>query len=519
MTPSYLKVLLDGDESFFAPPLILLEAGATHELNRHPTCRLRYRQPPAARVFYESHLGGSLEIRAVDEEGAELQLFKGILQQVEAEWEMSGACLLTFIGTGASYKLDTFNRSQTFNEMSLQGAVSHLLDAQAGSYTCSEPSGNLTMVQYAETDWSFAHRILDRHRGFLRPVGGQIDVYDEFQGDPVQLPWRTENGLQVFRTSGKVVPYLLYGVNFSTKEATSHQVEMESADVPAEDSLPNLRSGAKSGSDTNGLASGLWNKFLSRDHTQFDDELDLESQRQLIHSCTAYGESRTPEVFIGNKVEVTGELDPTGKYGVFKLEHEWVPGHGYRNRFWCTPYKKYVDAVRPATERWYGPVIARVIDTVHPDRIAYVRVRFLWENNSDSGWIPVLTPNAGEKRGICFVPEIGDEVYVAFRDGDPCRPYIAGSLWNGVDTAPLDDVFGGEANSNDVKRIVTRSGNRIVFDDKGGNESVIVAGPQHVRVSLFDGGRTLVLHSDGNIHINAGGTVHIKASKFLREIG
>ena len=125
----------------------------------------------------------------------------------------------------------------------------------------------------------------------------------------------------------------------------------------------------------------------------------------------------------------------------------------------------------------------------------------------------------GADRGICFVPELGDEVYVAFRDGDPCRPYVIGSLWNGVDTAPLEDVFGGEASHNDVKRIVTKSGNRIVFDDVSGNETVVVAGPQHVRVSLFDGDRTLVLHSDGDIHINAGGTVHIKAAKFLREIG
>ena len=220
MTPSYLKVLLDGQDSYFAPPLILLEATASHELNRHPTCRLRYRQLPAARVFYESHIGATLEVRAVDADGAELQLFKGLLQQVDAEWEMNGSCLLTFTGIGASYKLDTFDRSQTFNETSLQSAVTRLLASQASDFMCTDP-GTLNMVQYAETDWSFTHRILDRHRGFLRPKGDNVDVYDEFQGDPVALPWRTENGLQVFRTSGKVVPYLLNGVNFNTKESTS----------------------------------------------------------------------------------------------------------------------------------------------------------------------------------------------------------------------------------------------------------------------------------------------------------
>jgi type VI secretion system secreted protein VgrG len=84
---------------------------------------------------------------------------------------------------------------------------------------------------------------------------------------------------------------------------------------------------------------------------------------------------------------------------------------------------------------------------------------------------------------------------------------------------PLEPLHGKERENNDIKRITTKSGNRLVMDDKDGKETIVMATPKHVRVSLFDGGSTLVLHSDGDIHINAGGTVHMKCSKFLREVG
>jgi hypothetical protein len=47
----------------------------------------------------------------------------------------------------------------------------------------------------------------------------------------------------------------------------------------------------------------------------------------------------------------------------------------------------------------------------------------------------------------------------------------------------------------------------------------VLATPQNVRVSLFEEGAKLLLHCDGDIHINASGTVHMKCKQFLREIG
>ena len=75
MTPSFIKVIVNGQP---VPDFLLaLDCTITHELNQHSTCSVQFREPPAARFFYESSIGKPMELRAVDAAGAELSLFKG----------------------------------------------------------------------------------------------------------------------------------------------------------------------------------------------------------------------------------------------------------------------------------------------------------------------------------------------------------------------------------------------------------------------------------------------------------
>lgn len=519
MTPSFVKILLDGNDiAEISPPLILLGAHVTHQLNRHPHCVLRYRQPPGSRFFYEPMIGKDLKVMAVDDQGAELELFRGVLRQADAEWELNGSCVFTFEGISKSYQRDVLLNCQTFNEVSFQDASTRLLDNLTGDYVGTD-FPNLQMIQFNETDWSFLSRLADRFGFFLRVDGNHVDLYESFQGEAVQMPWRTENGLQVFKTTGRITGWTVNGANFEARPATSRAFTLFDTQSDL-GSLSDLRSGALDGGATNNLSTGMWTRFLVGTHDAFEKNLKLESHRQMIHSCVAYGESRIPEIKVGEKINITDNDDFPGQFGLFRIVHEWVPGHGYRNRFECTPYATYMERERVPEARYWGTEIARVSDITYPDdRIAYVRVNFLWEQHQDTGWLPVLTPNAGANRGICFIPEIGDEVLVFFRGGDSCKPLVLGSVWNGVDVAPLDDLHGGEYANNDIKRIVTKSGNRLIFDDKAGSETMVMATPNHVRVSLFDGGQTLLLHSDGDIKIHAGGTVHMKCNQFLREVG
>ena len=521
MTPSFIKVLLDGqDVETLAPFLLTLDCTISHQLNRHSTCRVQFREPPSSRFFFEPQIGVVMELKAVDADGAELPLFKGVLQEAAADWELNGSAVLTLSGVSKSMALDTFRNSQTFNEVPLSEAIKRLLGPRAADQVMPDP-GPLSMIQFDETDWSFAHRLTDRFGGFMRISGDDVDVFDVFQGAGVELAWRTEAGLHAFRTRGRLEPTMLTGVNFEFVSATSEQTDALESDVAAEDSVPELRAGAIAGSKKLGLESAVWNKFLAPSHARFKRELSLEAERRIMSTCRGFGESRVPEIVVGEKVKITGAIDVPGTYGVIKIEHSWKPGRGYRNEFECTPFTRFMEPVAPPVERYYGPEIARVAET-SPDqqgRSPHVRVNFLWADKNDTGFLPLITPNAGADRGICFVPEVGDQVLVFFRGGDACKPIVMGSMWNGVDQPPLEDLHGGEYKPNDIKRIVTKSGNRLVFDDKPGKETMVMATPNHVRVSLFDGGQTLLLHSDGDVHIHAGGTVHMRCKQFLREVG
>jgi uncharacterized protein involved in type VI secretion and phage assembly len=545
--PAYLKITIDGKEP---EDLDLIEAAVVHQLNRHPACTLRYRQLPGTRHAFEGDIGKPITVVAVSQEGAELKIFEGLVRGVETEYEMAGGCVLYYHGIGWSYLLDVTRNSQIFLKMSPSRIAKDLLGSRAGEVKIS--GGELTLAQYAETDWSQLHRLVDRHGCFLRVAGGKVDVLDKFSSDTCPLTWREEGSLYLFRTVGRIYECAIHGVNYDRADAKSKELRGVGCDPPAEESLGALRGATDQGSKENQLADALYDKFLSGDHDKFEDELKLEAKRRRIHACTAYGESRDASVPIGGKVEIKGQIETTGTYGVYKLEHLWQPHAGYSNRFWCMPFQIYLDEVRPAPSvirekplasqavlpaeppapapiqaaapaisgRNFGVYIARVLDNVDPMDAARVKVQFPWEAGaSESNWAPVAMPHAGGGRGMYFMPEIGDEVLVAFEQGDPNRPVVLGSLWNGNDPPPNDGLHGDEQSNNDIKRIVTKSGNRVVMDDMDGQETIVVATPQHIRISMFEGDQTLLIHSDGDINIHAGGTVHIKCNQFLREVG
>lgn len=547
MRPAFLKVLIDGSE---LEDLSLLEAGVVHQLNRHPSCLLRYWQPPESRHPFESEIGKPLKVIAVSQEGGELEIFDGLVRCVETEYEMSGGCTILYSGIGWSWPLDVTKRSRTFPKMKPDEIAGKLLGGRAGDVKISGPK--LTMLQYGETDWSFLHRLADRHGCFLRANGGKVDVLPQFAQDTCKLEWRGEGGLYLFRTKGRLYECAVGGVNYDRAEAVSRELRNVSDKPPAEDSLDALRHAAEAGSQEHQLSDALYDKFLSGDHGRFEEELKLEARRRRIHSCTAYGESREASVPVGGKVRIEGHIETTGQYGVYRLEHLWEQGKGYRNRFWCVPFQVYLDETRPAPSliretplatrpalptlpqppaaaeasaasfsgRNFGVYVARVLDNNDPADAARVKVQYPWEGESnEGGWAPVVTPHAGAGRGMYFIPEVGDEVLVAFEQGDPNRPVVIGSLWNGADQPPNDGLHGDEQGNNDIKRIVTKSGNRIVMDDMDGKETIVVATPQHIRISMFDGEQKLVIHSDGDINIHAGGTVHIRCKQFLREVG
>lgn len=170
----------------------------------------------------------------------------------------------------------------------------------------------------------------------------------------------------------------------------------------------------------------------------------------------------------------------------------------------------------PAGERprLYGVYPAIVTDVQDPDSQGRVQIRLPFVGESDGGsalaWARLATLMAGADRGTWFIPEVDDEVLVAFTAGDPRRPVVIGALWNGVD-APPETM----SSNNDLRSITSRSGHTLTFDDTAGAEKIEIETQGGHTLTLDDasGGKLTLTHSNGaKIVIDSAGTIEITAN-------
>lgn len=167
--------------------------------------------------------------------------------------------------------------------------------------------------------------------------------------------------------------------------------------------------------------------------------------------------------------------------------------------------------------RLHGVYPAIVSDIRDPDGQGRVKVRLPWLPDEGGGynvWARLATLMAGKDRGSWFIPDVDDEVLVAFEGGDPRRPYVIGALWNGKDTPP-ESMDG--AGNNFVKSITSRKGVKVTLDDQDGQEKLILETPGGQKVTMQDGpGKIEIRDSNGNsITLDTGGVKIVAAAKVM----
>ena len=161
-----------------------------------------------------------------------------------------------------------------------------------------------------------------------------------------------------------------------------------------------------------------------------------------------------------------------------------------------------------------GIAIGVVTDNDDPQKMARVRVCYPWlGDDAESYWARLATPSAGKHHGFAWIPEVGDEVVVAFEHGDVAFPIVVGSLWNG--TAPphprlMDNLF----DKGKVKRhaITSPGGHAIVtYDAQGDAGMMLITDDKSIRIILGQSEKLLRLYSSSKIQLEAGGDLEIKA--------
>jgi uncharacterized protein involved in type VI secretion and phage assembly len=131
-----------------------------------------------------------------------------------------------------------------------------------------------------------------------------------------------------------------------------------------------------------------------------------------------------------------------------------------------------------------GVAVATVTQNKDPQRLGRVRIAYPWDpRKGESYWARIAVPMAGKERGTFFLPEVGDEVLVAFERGDFRSPYVVGALWNGQEKPPAANPDG----KNDVRLIRSRKGHELLFDD-GDKTRVVLRLRDGKRLAFDDDG-------------------------------
>jgi type VI secretion system secreted protein VgrG len=219
----------------------------------------------------------------------------------------------------------------------------------------------------------------------------------------------------------------------------------------------------------------------------------IRMQEEALGSLAIQGMSTCRHLVAGHKFTLTGHFDADGDYVLTTVRHaahdpSYRSGAGcfrYQITFTCIPYDLPFRPPRttpkpmiPGTQTAF--VVGPKGEEIFTDKYGRVKVQFHWdrEGTSDadsSCWVRVGTPWAGQGWGMIHIPRVGQEVIVAFEEGDPDKPIIIGSVFN-YDNMPPYTLPDHRTQSGVKSRTTPKGGlknfNELRFEDKKGHEHI-----------------------------------------------
>ena len=324
------------------------------------------------------------------------------------------------------------------------------------------------LIQYRESDYDFINRL-------------SAEYYEWFYYDGQKLNFGKPDKLEeVSLIYGRDLHSLQYAMQIAPLKQNKF------AYIPKQDELLKAepQGGAGSNPDVSHAISAS-NKVFSKvfngpmevrvnSQKEISDFVNNEQKAQIAELVNIIGNGDNPQVGLGKVLNVSTsmrgatsfELQDFGKFLVTAVYHQ-IDGVGhYQNTFEGVTADTERLPVNEAAKPNPDMQLADVTDNNDPNKQGRIKVKFKWQcqSNDDTEWLRVVSPNAGsgdtgKNRGFLVVPEKGDQVIVAFEEGNIARPVVLGSVYhsNNVDS-------GGFTNSN-IKGMTSRKGSNLTFDD------------------------------------------------------
>lgn len=457
---------------------------------------------------YQDYVGRDLYV-GFGERNTDDNAFQGIvtevgLQQQEGSWGkliLKGKSITCLLDAGASYlSYEKMTLSDIVNQC-VEYTTSYRLDIQKNPHHTDEIA---YMCQYGESGFEFINRLSAEYGEWFFYNGKEICFGRPGKQKNIELVYGSN--LSSMSYSMQVLP--VHAEQYSYKS---------SDDEVLLSPFPSNVQGASSLTQTALKRSGeLYAKPAKQpavirinDKSELDAHVKVQKSKIAASTMLLTANGDSPKVLIGNFVTIklskktgTGYEDH-GEYLVTKVSHFLTGTGAYKNTFEAIPSSNEVipfSAPKPVAQTQ----MATVTDNNDPKGMGRVRVQMLWQQESDqkTDWIRVMTPDAGsssevsKNRGHVFIPEVDDQVMIAFRYNDPSRPFVLGSLFHGINGA------GGKTDNN-FKTIKTKSGHTLEFNDTQGQESITITDKNNNVITLDTNASSITISAPESISITA----------------
>lgn len=367
-------------------------------------------------------------------------------------------------------------------------------------------------VQYDESDLEFCERLIEEEgivywfdRGdseealFLTddPLAS-VDVESIEGGKDVYFSTQTgaRECVQSFSRLSSMRPTKLAMRHFNWTQP-SLAVEEEKEGAASGDAVDGSAIGPLRETYQHDLLPPTYSDYNDSDGYQKEDAKDQCQMRRELDArdkTVMRGHSSVVDFFAGGAFELL-KHDLEGEYVLTRVTHSFAfdgTAVSYGNTFSCipadTPYRPDRRTPKP---RVAGIETATVVgpsgQEIHTDKHGRIKVQFHWDReggNDDhsSCFIRVVQPWAGAGWGFVFIPRIGMEVTVAFVHGDPDRPIVTGTVYNGENLTSYE--MPDEMTKSTIRTQSSPGGdgyNELTFEDKAGEEEVFLQAQKNLR--------------------------------------
>jgi uncharacterized protein involved in type VI secretion and phage assembly len=432
----------------------LLDVTVRDSLLLPDTALVRFRDPEGTLVADGTwSIGTSLDVKfaGVDEDTL-TTAFSGEIVAIEPEYG-EGDVIVAFRAYDKAWRLNRVRKSATYKDVTAADMVKQIAGEAGLTPGTIEGGGPKYDVfqQSMETNWEFCWR-LARLRNFEFVVQGNRCHFRERKAQSA-VATLTRNGTQEDAPLLSFKPRLsgigqVQSVEVRNHDPKSRQPVTSKAatpKIPHSSPAVQLREKAVAvlGAGEVVVANRVTDALTeAKDIAQ--TTLDRLASSFVEAEGSAYG---SPAIRAGSTVKLEGVHQFSGEYVLSETTHRFAGGAGkYRTSFVISgrTSHRFRDLLRTdgATDWGSSLVIGIVTNNVEQEgstevKLGRVKVKYRGLGDDiESGWARVVVPHAGKDRGMFFMPQVGDEVVVAFEHGDTRRPLIIGSLFNGQDKPP-----------------------------------------------------------------------------------